>query len=318
MSVSARQTVAELGEFELIERIAQRLGQATPSHVQVGMGDDAAVIGLTGESVTACVDIFIQGVHFRLDWSSANDIGRKVVAANLADIVAMGANPTSLLVGLAIPASTEVAWVLELADGMKAEADLLGAVVVGGDIARSEHIMISVTALGDLRNAKPIQRSGAQVGDVVAVAGTLGYAQAGLLLLSRGFRSPRAIVNAHRTPQPPYSLAQMATAAHSMIDVSDGLIADVGHIAKASGVSINIHASALAISEELQSVASAFNDDALTWVLQGGEDHAFVATFESSADVPEGWVVIGDVTAGAGDVRVDGQSVESLGWTHFG
>lgn len=316
--MSAKQTVGELGEFELIDRIAERLGNDTPAHVHIGMGDDSAVIGVAGDKVVACVDVFIQGVHFRLDWSTANDIGHKVVAANLADIVAMGAHPTSLLVGLAIPASTEVSWVLDLADGMKAEADLLGAVVVGGDIARSDHIMISVTALGDLGDRQPIQRSGAQVGDVLAVAGSLGYAQAGLLLLSRGFRSPRAIVSAHRTPQPPYALAQGATKAHSMIDVSDGLLSDVSHIAKASGVAINIDSSTLEISEELQSVASAFNDEPLTWVLQGGEDHAFIATFGSTADVPEGWIVIGEVSAGSGEVTVDGEPVESQGWKHFG
>ena len=310
------QTVSDIGEFALIEQIAQRLGSSPNAHVVVGPGDDAAVVQVEGASVVSCVDIFIQGVHFRLDWSSAQDIGRKVIAANLADIVAMGATPTSLLVGLAIPASTEVSWVLELADGMKTEADVLGATVVGGDIARSEHIMISVTALGDLRGKQPVLRSGAKVGDVVAVAGQLGYAGAGLMLLSRGFRSPRSIVSMHRVPQPPYEQALAATKAHSMIDTSDGLLADVGHIADASGVAIDIASNSIPIAEELQSVASAFNEDVLKLVLGSGEDHAFVATFASSSDMPDGWTVIGSVIQGSG-VTVDGEAVETTGWQHF-
>ena len=310
------QTVSDIGEFALIEQIAKRLAASSSAHVVVGPGDDAAVVQIDGASVVSCVDIFIQGVHFRLDWSSAHDIGRKVIAANLADIVAMGATPSSLLVGLAIPASTEVSWVLELADGMKAEADVLGATVVGGDIARSEHIMISVTALGDLRGKQPVLRSGAQAGDVVAVAGQLGYAGAGLMLLSRGFRSPRSIVSVHRVPQPPYAQALAATKAHSMIDTSDGLLADVGHIADASGVAIDLDSTAIPVAEELQAVASAFNEDVLKLVLGSGEDHAFVATFASSGDVPDGWTIIGSVNQGSG-VTVDGEAVETVGWQHF-
>ena len=157
-----------------------------------------------------------------------HEIGRKAAAANLADIFAMGATPTALLVGLALPVDTEVQWVLELADGLAQEAAKVIVQVVGGDLVRSETITISVTALGELNNAKPILRSGARPGDTIAVAGKLGFAQAGLLMLSRGFRSPRVLVNAHRAPEPPYELARIATKANSMIDVSDGLIADLG------------------------------------------------------------------------------------------
>ena len=315
MCVNAMQTVADVGEFAVIEQIAARLGH-TPPHVEVGPGDDAAVIQVDGASVISCVDIFVQDVHFRLDWSSAYDVGRKVIAANLADIVAMGGVPTSLLVGLAMPASTEVSWVLELADGMKAEAELLGASVVGGDIARSEHIMISVTALGDLKSAKPILRSGAQVGDVVAVAGKLGFAQAGLMLLSRGFKSPRAIVDTHRRPEPPYELASAAKKAHSMIDVSDGLLSDLQHIAQASSVAIDVDSNSIVIPEELAAIASAYRADALSWMLNGGEDHAFAATFGSVADVPSGWVIVGKVNAGSG-ITVDGEPAQAAGWQHF-
>jgi thiamine-monophosphate kinase len=161
-----------------------------------------------------------------------------------------------------------------------------------------------------------VTRSGAQVGDVLAVAGRLGYAHAGLLMLSRGFRSPKAIVSAHRVPEPPYELAQLAHNATSMIDISDGLLSDVGHIAQASAVAINIDSAKLIITEELQAMASAFNGDAMDWILQGGEDHAFVATFSDLAQVPEGWVVIGSVVGGSG-VTVNGEVVAQTGWDHF-
>jgi len=310
------QSVSEIGEFALIQAIGERLQSKSDAGLIVGLGDDSAVTASDGLPLVSCVDVLVQGVHFRLDWSSAHEIGRKSVAANLADIFAMGGSPKSLLIGLAVPADTKVAWVLELAEGIKVEADLVGAQVIGGDVVRSEQIVISVTALGSLVAPKPITRSGAQVGDVLAVAGRLGYAHAGLMMLSRGFRSPRAIVSAHRAPEPPYELAQLAHSANSMIDISDGLLSDVAHIAQSSGVAINIESQKLVVTEELQAMASAFNGDALEWVLQGGEDHAFAATFSDAKQVPEGWVVIGAVTAGEG-VSVDGEAVAQSGWDHF-
>lgn len=310
------QSVSEIGEFALIQAIGERLQSKSDAGLIVGLGDDSAVTASDGLPLVSCVDVLVQGVHFRLDWSSAHEIGRKSVAANLADIFAMGGSPKSLLIGLAVPADTKVAWVLELAEGIKVEADLVGAQVIGGDVVRSEQIVISVTALGSLVAPKPITRSGAQVGDVLAVAGRLGYAHAGLMMLSRGFRSPRAIVSAHRAPEPPYELAQLAYSANSMIDISDGLLSDVAHIAQSSCVAINIESQKLVVTEELQAMASAFNGDALEWVLQGGEDHAFAATFSDVKQVPEGWVVIGAVTAGEG-VSVDGEAVAQSGWDHF-
>ncbi len=314
--MNSMQSVSEIGEFALIQAIGERLRSSDTAEVIVGLGDDSAVTSPDGKPLVSCVDVLVQGVHFRTDWSSAHEIGRKSVAANLADIFAMGGAPKSLLIGLAVPADTKVAWVLELAEGIKAEADLVGAQVIGGDVVRSDQIVISVTALGSLDAPKPITRSGAQVGDVLAVAGRLGYAQAGLLMLSRGFRSPKAIVSAHRVPEPPYELAALAHSANSMIDISDGLLSDVGHIAQSSGVAINIDSQKLVVTEELQAMASAFNGNALEWVLQGGEDHAFAATFSNSSQVPEGWVVIGAVTAGEG-VTVDGETVAQSGWDHF-
>lgn len=321
----SEKTVGEFGEFALLNAIQERLAisgksATNDSKVMVGIGDDSAVVSASGNQAVACIDVLSQGVHFRLDWSSASDIGHKAAAANLADIFAMGALPTALLVGLALPAETEVKWVLELADGLAREAARADVQVVGGDIVRSDSITISVTALGELNNLKPILRSGAKPGDVVAVAGQLGFAAAGLLMLSRGFRSPRALVNAHRAPTPPYELAQSALKATSMIDVSDGLVSDLSHIAKASNVQVNIQTEKLVIADDIAAAASAFNGDALDWVLNGGEDHAFAASFSSEKDVPEGWVLIGSVEAcgpEGGQVIVDGQIAVPTGWDHF-
>lgn len=310
------QTVADIGEFALIDAVAQRLGTSDSQTVPVGIGDDSAVVIASGNRVVACVDVLNEGVHFRTDWSSGNDIGHKAAAANLADIFAMGADPTALLVGLSIPAATEVSWVLDLADGLAQEAKSVGAYVVGGDIVRGDKITISVTALGHLGDRQPILRSGAQVNDVVAVAGKLGYSAAGLQMLQRGFRSPRNLVNAHRVPTPAYDLAITGRSANSMIDVSDGLISDLSHIAAASGVCINISTDKFEIPEELTAAAAAFSGNALQWVLVGGEDHAFVATFSDALSVPSGWQVIGHVTSGSG-VTVDGESPAALGWDHF-
>jgi len=318
IGVTTVQTVGEIGEFALIDAISQRLRSADPALVSVGIGDDSAVVAAQGNQVVACVDMLTQGVHFRLDWSSANDVGRKAAAQNLADIFAMGATPTALLVGLALPRTTPVSWVLELADGLSQEAESVGVTVVGGDIVRADHIMISVTALGQLEGRSPILRSGALVGDVVAVAGRLGFAAAGLLMLQRGFRSPRALVSAHRVPTPPYALARGAVAAHAMIDVSDGLISDLGHIARSSNVAIEISASAFNVPEDLSSAAAAFSGDAMEWILTGGEDHAFVATFADGLAVPSGWTIVGTVTDNAVGVWVDGQLRSGGGWDHFG
>jgi len=310
-------SVGELGEFALIDAIAARLAKSSAETVSVGIGDDSAVVSAKGGNVVACLDMLTQGVHFRLDWSEAIDIGRKAAAQNLADIFAMGARPTALLVGLALPPETPVAWVMGLADGLSAEAAEVGVTVVGGDIVRSSSIVISVTALGELGGAKAILRSGAKPGDTLAIAGRLGFAQAGLLMLSRGFRSPRVLVGAHRVPEPPYELAKLATHATSMIDISDGLVSDLGHIAQASKVKINIESNKFEIPEALAAAAAAFNGDAMEWILSGGEDHAFAATFKTALDVPSGWTIIGSVESGEPAVTVDGESYSGKGWDHF-
>jgi thiamine-monophosphate kinase len=315
--VGEQRTVGELGEFALIDAIRQRLAAPNPDAVPIGIGDDAAVLAPRGR-IVATTDMLVQGNHFRLDWSGPGDIGHKAAAQNLADVCAMGATPVALLVALCLPASTEVDWVLELADGMSREAARVGAAVVGGDIVRGRTVSLSVTALGDLGDRVPITRSGAGPNQVVAYTGRLGISAAGLMLLQRGFRSPRALVNAHRAPEPDYAGALAASEACALIDTSDGLVSDLGHIARASGVSIHINTSQLVVDEELAGAASAFNTDVLPWLLHGGEDHAFVGVFPNALAVPAEWTIIGGTQAGPPEVFVNGLPTEGRGWDHFG
>jgi thiamine-monophosphate kinase len=246
-------------------------------------------------------------------------VGRKAAAQNLADIAAMGARPTAITVGLGIPSDLPAEWALELADGLREECEPLGVSVVGGDIAGSDVVVLGVTALGDLEGREPVTRAGATAGDVIALCGRLGWAEAGYRVLSRGFRSPRVLVEAHRCPDVPYDAGPEAAdlGATAMCDVSDGLLADLGHLAHASGVQMNVAADALEVAEPIQDVASALGADPLRWVLTGGDDNALVATFPAGTPLPQRWRIIGAVHGGAG-VLVDGRPYEGApGHTHF-
>jgi thiamine-monophosphate kinase len=321
-SPSAPQLVAELGEFGLIARITA--GRTVPPGTLLGPGDDAAVLAAEDSRVVVTTDVLVEGVHFRLDWSTPHQVGRKAVAASLADVAAMGAVPTALVVGLAVPGQTTVSTVDGLAAGMWEEAGQVGAGIVGGDVVSCAEIVVSVTALGDLGGRAPITRSGARAGNVLGLCGRLGWSAAGLAVLRRGFRSPLvgsplAVVGAHRVPEPPYTAGPQAAVAGAtaMIDVSDGLLADAGHLAKASGVGIDIDSAAVAVASRLVEVAAALGADARHWVLTGGEDHALLACFPTDAALPAGWTKLGVVKEGLG-VTIDGRSYEGpAGWAHF-
>jgi thiamine-monophosphate kinase len=286
----------------------------------LGPGDDAAVLRAPDGRTVASTDLLVDGRHFRRDWCSAADVGRKAAAQNLADIAAMGAVPTALLVGLACPPDLPLQWADGLADGLREECAAVGAGVVGGDMSRSDVLMVAVTALGDLQGREPVTRAGARAGDVVAYAGRLGWAAGGLAVLGRGFRSPLSVVGAYRRPEPPYREGQRAAdhGATAMIDVSDGLLQDLGHVAEASGVGIELDSAAFEIPDRLRDVGQALGLDPLSWVLTGGEDHALVATFPAGSGAPDGWRVVGRVTDGKG-VLVDGQEYAGrAGYDHFG
>lgn len=310
-------TVAGVGEFGLIDRVTARLTYG--ESCLLGPGDDGAVVAAPDQRVVASTDVLVDGRHFRRDWSTARDIGHRAAAANLADIAAMGATPTALLVALCMPPELETRWAEELADGLGAEAALVGAGVVGGDMSASPTLTIAVTALGDLAGRPPVVRSGARPGDVVALAGRTGWAAAGYTVLSRGFRTPRVLVEAFRRPEVPYPAGPEAAGlgATAMIDVSDGLLADLGHVAKASGVGIDLRRDAFEVPRQMRDAAQALGVDPYSWILGGGDDHALAATFPASVALPERWRPVGRVAEGTG-VTVDGGAYEGTrGWDHF-
>lgn len=310
-------TLRQLGEFAVLDRLIT--GRPGSVGVSVGPGDDAAVIDAPDGRVAVSTDMLVEGHHFRLDWSTADDVGRKAIAQNAADIEAMGARITGFVVAFGAPASTSVAQVAELGDGMWAEATALGAGIIGGDLVASPHWVVSVTVLGDLGGRAPVLRSGAQAGSVIAVAGELGRSAAGLSLLLKGIEEFEDLRRRHLVPRPPYGqgLAAAEAGAQAMTDVSDGLLADLGHMASASGVTMDLDRAALRGDvEAVTAAALAVGVDPWSLVLSGGEDHALVACFPGAP--PPGWRVIGAVTAGAPEVLVDGvRWAGPAGWQSF-
>jgi thiamine-monophosphate kinase len=320
--------------------------------VLVGPGDDAAVVGTPGGSVVATTDSMVRGRDWRDEWSSAHDVGVKVAAQNVADVAAMGAVPTALLVSLVADPDLEVEWAVDLARGIGSLAEQAGAPVVGGDLSSAPPgvVVITVTALGDLRGLAPVLRSGALAGDVVAVCGTLGWSGGGLALYEGGEPDPdrrsspqplgerslavRALMRYHRAPVPPWRAGPRAAAAgaHAMVDVSDGLVTDLGRVAAASGVRVDLDAAVLRERHVAGPLGLALGEgEALRQVLAGGEEHSLVGVFADEASLPvardstddgveEPWRVIGRVLPPSGDgirVTVDGVLPDARGWDHF-
>lgn len=311
-------TLGELGETAALLRIFPRLPAAAAA--LVGPGDDAAVLSAPDGRFVVTTDMMIHGPDFRLAWSSPHDLGWKAAASNLADVAAMGALPTGLVVAIAAPASTPVALLEGIADGFRDACDALapGCGVVGGDLSVSNTLTMAVTAFGDLEGRAPVLRSGAGVGDIVAVAGALGAAASGLELLfslavvdgepdAAAFERLRAehpeSVAAQLAPAPPIAAGRVAAlaGATSMIDLSDGLALDARRVATASGVAIDLDSALLGSRA----------------ALDGGEDHSLLATFPAAVPPPEPFRAIGSVVVGAG-VLVDGQPYERRGgWDPF-
>ena len=312
-------TLADVGEFGLIALVTARLPPAPAA--LLGPGDDAAVVAAPDGRVVVTTDTLVEGRHFRRDWSCAFDVGAKAAAQSLADLAAMGAVPTALVVSLAAPADLPVAWAEGLADGLAAECSRAGTGVVGGDTVRSPVLTIGVTALGSLQGRPPVTRAGARPGDLVVVAGRLGWSAAGLALLERGeptlLDHHGAMVAAHRRPTPPYAAGPRLAllGATSMANVSDGLLADLGHLATASGVGVVLDDAWPAPA--LEAACAALGLDPRVLYLSGGEDHALVATVPP-ATLTGGLAVLGRVVAGSGVRPPTGVTVPSAGFDHFG
>jgi thiamine-monophosphate kinase len=310
-------TLQQLGEFAVIDRLVR--GRRQPAAVVLGPGDDAAVVSAGDGRTVVSTDVLVQDRHFRLDWSTPHDVGRKAIAQNAADIEAMGARATAFVVGFGAPGDTRTSDVDALADGMWDEARRIGAGIVGGDLVSCPQWVLSVTVLGDLNGRPAVLRSGAKAGSVLAVTGELGRSAAGYSLWHKNIGGFDELRRRHLVPEPPYGGGAVAAAAgaQAMIDVSDGLVADLRHVAEASGVGIDLSTVALAADHDALSAAAAVVDaDPWSWVLAGGEDHALVACFAGPA--PAGWRVIGRVLDGPARVLVDGAGWAGYaGWESF-
>ena len=282
-------------ESELIAAV-RAIFEATPDErVLIGIGDDGAVIAQPKGKVVLATDIAVEGTHFNREWSSLFEIGAKITAANLADIYAMGGRPEYLLVAAVLPHGFTVPEIQELARGIVDEASKVGARVVGGDITASKDLVISIAVYGSVKDS--VARSGAQVGDLVIISDLPGASAAGLELLKQGVRDDRTLP--HRRPIVNYEAARdfALVGVSAMCDVSDGLTSELLHIAKASGVGIEIR-----------------TDEAIDF--NGGEDHIFVATISPHLPFPRQAIEIGRVVLGKG-VRINGEIATHQGFTHF-
>ncbi|HEU4848965.1 MAG TPA: thiamine-phosphate kinase [Terrimesophilobacter sp.] len=311
-------TLGDLGESGVLARIFPRLPAAAAQ--LLGPGDDAAIVAAPDGRYVVTTDLMVHGPDFRLAWSSPHDLGWKAAASNLSDVAAMGAVPTALVVAIAAPPVTQVALLEGIADGFRDACEALapGCGVVGGDLSASDTFTIAVTAFGDLEGRVPVLRSGARVGDVVAVSGPLGAAAVALRLLfteavdaGGAPDAVRAAALRDRTrsqlaPVPPIGDGPLAAlaGATAMLDLSDGLAKDAARVADASGVSIDFDSSALGNDPEL--------------ALGGGEDHSLLATFPPGVDLPGGFRRVGAVvSADASRILLDGVPHPATGWDPF-
>lgn len=304
-------------EAQLLAAIRRIFDSVGNESILVGIGDDAAIVKPSLAPIALAADMAVEGTHFSCKWSSLYEIGAKITSANLADIFATGARPEYLLVSAALPKGFTVEEIEELALGIFDEAASVGASVVGGDLTYSDRIVISISVIGT--TGRPILRSGAKPGDEIVISGLPGISAAGLALLQKGLLDSDSAE--HRNPTVRYELAQaISSVATSMTDTSDGLVSELSHIAIASGVQLNISKAPFESANgftDLESLANEHGFDVWSWILHGGEDHAFLATVPAGSALPKGFFTIGSVAEGS-RVLVDGFIVEHQGFNHFG
>lgn len=315
-------SVADVGELGVLRSV---LAEIEPAVADVGPGDDAAVLGASTGRTVVTTDSMVLGLDWRDEWSSPQDVGVKVIAQNLADVVAMGARPSGVVVALAAEEATRVDWLVDLTRGMADELRRAGVGSLGGDLSGAPDgtVVITVTALGDLpAGREPLLRVNARVGELIVASDVLGRSHAGLLVLlgevtpSEGAEpAAQECVRWHRAPRPRYAGDEAVRAGvRCAMDVSDGLLLDAARIARASGVRLDFHGDALrTMARPLEPVVG---DRALECVLSGGEEHALLATAPEGR-VSAGWHVVGRVEEGSG-VTLDGVPAHAEGWTHFG
>lgn len=321
-------TLRDIGEFGLIERVTRALPRVDA--VVVGVGDDCAVLRSGGQLLLVSCDASVEGIHFRRETTPPEAIGFKAAAAAFSDIAAMGGRPRFALVALACPADTPLDFLDALFRGITEAASEAGAVVVGGDTTGSPHgIFLDVTVIGEPDGDRYLCRTGAMPGDVLAVTGTLGRSRGGLLALELGFDAP-PLVRAHQHPEPRYAEGQWLAAqpaAHAMIDLSDGLLQDAGHLAEAAGLGIDINPNAVPVAPELLPYQLQLPHAPRNLAMTSGEEYQLIVALDASAS-PElctafaarfggSLTPIGSFTTEWPGVRVSGQPPESMGFDHF-
>jgi thiamine-monophosphate kinase len=300
-------------EAQVISRLRDIFATSDP-RVEIGIGDDAAVVSGAVKRQVMTTDMAVEGVHFRTDWSTAFEIGRKVTAANAADILAMSATPDYLLVAVALTGSEDIKWIEDLARGIKFEADLAGLRVIGGDLSRSEKIVISMSAIGHCDF--PVTRKGAKAGDGIFLSSLTGWSAAGLAIMESKFATASdaqaVAVREYKNPTIDYKFS--AIGASSMCDVSDALVIQASQMADSSKVAFKFDLAkieACAEFHELKSLSQAMGLDIWNWIFAGGEDHVLLAT---GVDLPG--ILIGEVITGKGTLNVPA-GVEDSAWLHF-
>ena len=301
-------------ERELLFNISE-IFAATNPEVLVGIGDDAAILARPQNHIVVTTDMAVEDVHFKVNWSSAEEIGRKIAAANLADIFAMGGKPKYLTVAMSATGNEEFEWMLGIARGIAHEAQIVGAQVIGGDLTKGEKIVISITAIGECKNA--ILRSGAKVGDSIYVTTLPGWSAAGLIALQKKISGGAVdfAISEHRAPSVDYDNAeQIAINANSLCDISDSLLIQAEQLAIASGVEFDIDGDLIKSHPEfaeLSQVAELLDVSIFDLILSGGEDHVFLATGHGLKGFE-----IGKVRAGSG-IRLTHLATPQPGWQHF-
>ncbi len=328
-------TIAGLGEFGLIDRIARRL-RRPGRDVPVGIGDDTAVIDMGGPTLLlATVDMQVEGRHFIRERTPPRLFGRRIGAVNLSDIASMGGRPRWALTSLALPPDLPVAWVDAFVEGLDAILGEFGAVVVGGNLSGGEQIVVDLTMLGEAERGRVLTRSGAQPGDIICVTGTLGRSAAGRAALDAGLQVSDfdAAIEAHLAPTPRVREGQALAASgrvHAMIDLSDGLASDLRHICEASGAGAVVDAERLPLAADTRGIAKALRLDPVELAAAGGEDFEllFTITRDSFASVTAALAdgtgtaltAIGEIVDAAEEFRMvgaDGKAMEVRGWDHF-
>ena len=304
-------------ERELIRNISEIFAQAN-SEVIVGIGDDAAVVVPPSGNLVVTTDMFVEGVHFRRDWSSAKQIGRKATIANLADIYAMGGIPKFITVAMSATGDEKLEWMLDIARGIAEEAHKVGAQVIGGDLSGSEEITISITVIGECQ--EPFLRSGAQVGDQIYISDLTGWSAAGLKALQAGQKDSNfeAAINRHQVPKFDGKATEIfSIGANSLCDISDSLLIQGEQMAEASGVCFEIDGRLFEGHPDfakLSHLANQLGLNVFDLILSGGEDHVFLATYSGST--PANALRIGQVLSGSG-IKLLHVDTPQPGWRHF-